>query len=140
MARHRGAISLWLLSLWARKEKVARAPAGARNLFDTCESTEAKAPSPQPSPPTMKLLGERENVRRCAADSGSPATYSMPQHRHRDPALMRVAAVLPQEQPLPGAQLRLAAVHRHHEAHAGEHGAHVGGHVVGAFGVVLEDR
>ena len=58
----RGAVSLWLLSLWASKEKVARAPTGARNRFDARASAEAKAPSPQPTPPTMKPLGERENV------------------------------------------------------------------------------
>jgi len=68
-ARHRGAVSLWLLSLWASKEKVARLPAGRRNRFETCDSTTRKAPLPHPSPasgrgeksyltPTLSLDGE----------------------------------------------------------------------------------
>jgi len=41
-ARHRGAVSLWLLSLWASKEKVARLPAGRRNRLESCECAKAK--------------------------------------------------------------------------------------------------
>src|SRR6185437_13837947 len=58
-ASPRGAVSLWLLSLWASKEKVARAPTGARNRFETCEQAEAKAPlTPTLSPNDEAVGGE----------------------------------------------------------------------------------
>jgi len=58
-ACHRGAVSLWLLSLWASKEKVARAPAGVRNRFEARASTEAEAPlTPTLSPNDEAVGGE----------------------------------------------------------------------------------
>jgi hypothetical protein len=76
-ARHRGAVSLWLLSLWASKEKVARLPAGRRNRFETCERAETKAPLT----PTLSLNDETvggEDVYQ-AAPSGIEDRTS---HRH----------------------------------------------------------
>src|SRR6185312_12281770 len=57
----RGAVSLWLLSLWASKEKVARAPTGARNRFDARASAEARVPlTPTLSPNDGAVGGEEE--------------------------------------------------------------------------------
>ncbi len=52
-ASPRGALSLWLLSLWARKEKVARAPAGARN-----RSVANDKPQSHPHPNPLPQAGE----------------------------------------------------------------------------------
>src|SRR6185312_9847083 len=57
-ARHRGAVSLWFLSLWARKEKGTRPPAGGRNRFVACDeftsskeiSHSAASTRPHPDP------------------------------------------------------------------------------------------
>ena len=53
---------------------------------------------------------------------------------------MRLAAVFPQVHALPRPQRRLAAMHRHAQAHAGQDRPHVGRHVVRPFGIVLEQR
>ncbi len=44
-ARHRGVVSSWLLLLWTSKGEVTRAPAGARNRFETCVG-ETRMPRP----------------------------------------------------------------------------------------------
>jgi len=93
-ARHRGVVFSWLLLFWTSKREVARAPAGARNRFVTCEEARAKAnpspasgrgemegvastrPSPQPSP----RRGEGVNVGMAltcrSSRPGSPAAAS----------------------------------------------------------------
>src|SRR6185312_15056772 len=47
-APHRGGLLFGLLFSWPRKRKVTRAPAGARNRFETCESAKTQAPLPPP--------------------------------------------------------------------------------------------
>src|SRR5574337_1134353 len=83
---------------------------------------------------------------RCGKWSDRPAAgsarsmRSVPQHGDHHLALVRIKAVFPQVDALPGAQHQLAAVHRHAEADPGEGRSHVRRHVVRAFRVVAEDR
>ncbi len=70
----RGALSLWLLSLWACKEKVARAAAAARNRSVACDNAEAKAPlTPTLSPSGKTAGGEGERTRQDVAQTSTGA-------------------------------------------------------------------
>ncbi len=74
-ARHRGAVSLWFLSLWASKEKGTRAPAGARNRFVTCVRR-------------TKARRRRARLRKCkCAERGEHPTPALPcaQGREQQP-------------------------------------------------------
>src|SRR5690348_9420132 len=88
----------------------------------------------------------RQTMRRGKASEGLDSStarsliQSMTQHGDRDLALMRIEPVLPQVDALPGAQQHLAAMHRHGQVDAGEDGADMRRHVVGAFRVVFEQR
>ena len=65
---NRGGLLFWLLFSWPLKRKVARAPAGARNCFEAAQANKANPPSPHPSPPTVKLSGEREDFMRARGE------------------------------------------------------------------------
>ena len=55
----RGGLLFWLLFSWPRKRKVTRAPAGARNRFESCERR-TKSPSP---PTPLPQAGEGSSRR-----------------------------------------------------------------------------
>src|SRR5690348_4627929 len=88
----------------------------------------------------------RQTMRRgkWSVERGSRAAWSfmrsMTQHGYRDLALMRIQAVLPEINALPGTQQQFAAMHRYGEAHASEDRADVRRHVIGAFRIVFEQR
>ena len=68
----RGAVSLWLLSLWASKEKVARAAAAARNRFETCGAAEAPL-TPTLSPNDEPVGGEGSKAAQDVAPTSTGA-------------------------------------------------------------------
>jgi len=68
----RGAVSLWLLSLWASKEKVARAAAAARNRFETCGTAEAPL-TPTLSPNDEPVGGEGSKAAQDVAPTSTGA-------------------------------------------------------------------